>query len=121
MPTCENCTREFNAKRADAAFCSDACRKAHKRNSADNGANSPDKVSAIITPDNPDALEAEANRLVAAQREHRGTVDGPVIDGRKTTIMGPYLATAETEERAGRIIALRRRAGNLRAQRRIAA
>lgn len=31
---CKNCKNEFEAKRRDALFCSDKCRKAYKRNSS---------------------------------------------------------------------------------------
>lgn len=105
MPVCTHCSNDFYAKRSDAKYCSDACRKADKRGA------SPDKVSEIISPDTitPDSLRAEANKLVRLQRQHRGWVTNS--NGEK--ILAPYRPTPETEARASQIIQLRKRAARI--------
>lgn len=44
---CKQCNSEFEAKRADALFCSDSCRKAYKRNKSDI---IPDKIKSDTIP-----------------------------------------------------------------------
>ena len=48
MALCKQCNEVFDAKRADASFCSDKCRKALSRTDSDI---IPDKMSEIIIPD----------------------------------------------------------------------
>jgi len=59
-------------------------------------------------------LEAEAKRLTKLQQSERGTVPGPVIDGKALPIPGPYVSTPEREARAATILSLRKQAANLR-------
>lgn len=120
MRTCDYCSRKFEAKRSDARYCSDACRKADKRAVRDNDVrdNPKELVRASDgrrTPvkDNPVALRREADRLTKLQKHERGAVPGPTIEGKKTIISGPYVPTPEREARAGQIIALRKRAARL--------
>lgn len=105
MPTCKTCSNDFQAKRSDAKYCSDACRKADKRRDKS------DIVSEVINPDTvtPDSLRVQANKLVRLQREHRGWV----TNGRGERILAPYAKTPETESRAAQIIDLRKRAARL--------
>lgn len=112
MPTCKNCSNDFHAKRSDAAYCSDACRKADKRKGV-----SPDKAPVIADTDSADVSEvispnilwAKANELVKLQRDHRGYS----INSQGERILAPYKPTPETEARAAQIIDLRKRAARL--------
>lgn len=58
-------------------------------------------------------LYDEAKRLELEQIKERGTAPGPVIEGKPTKVRGPYEATTERENRAARILALRREAARL--------
>jgi len=55
-------------------------------------------------------LYAEAKALVCKQREHRGWHKGKDLEGKRCDLPNPYKPTAETEARARRIVALRRKA-----------
>lgn len=94
---CSECGDQFDAKRKDAKFCSSTCRKKASRGS----------------PDEIDQLISKARRLSDLQVTARGLAPGPVIDGKRTQVRGPFIRTQENEDRARQIIALRRRAAHL--------
>lgn len=86
---CEECGDPFASRRKDARFCSATCRKKASR----------------AKPDELAGLKAELAELERAQVAHRGEVKNHA----NKVIRGPYVATRESEERAGKIINLRRR------------
>ena len=57
-------------------------------------------------------MYAEANRLVELQRRERGT-EVIELGGKKVRVPGPYEPTEEREERARKILDLRRRAARM--------
>lgn len=58
----------------------------------------------------PDEMIAEADRLTKIQREKRGSVPTVGLDGKPSSRPGPYEPTADNEQRAREILALRRTA-----------
>jgi len=62
-----------------------------------------------------DDLLKQAKALGREQIAHRGTKKAKTLDGDPCELRGPYVATAESELRARKIIALRRRAAQMEA------
>lgn len=58
-------------------------------------------------------LTAQARTLYKLQVQERGLRPGPIVDGKQLVVPGPYVSTPEREQRASRIIDLRKRAAHI--------
>jgi hypothetical protein len=60
-----------------------------------------------------DEMRVEADRLVLDQRKHRGYRKWVDVEGKRCKVLGSYEPTQDAEDRARRIVDLRRKAAEL--------